>query len=98
MHSPIKRNVQQHKINIHKSSVVAETGDRLATIDMDRKEGSCCAPFAGRVGAESPSNSIWPGQGLPPCQVSSWSIQLFGHNTPTLQRDRTDRQHNGPIA
>jgi len=29
--------------------------------------------------------------GLPPCQVSSSSIQPFGHNTPTSQR-RQDRQ------
>ena len=30
------------------------------------------------------------GQGrvLPPCQVSSWSIQPFSHNTPTLETDR----------
>jgi len=28
------------------------------------------------------------GRGLPPCQVSSWSIQPFGHNTPTSQTDR----------
>ena len=26
---------------------VAEMGDRLATIDMGRKEGGCCAPFLG---------------------------------------------------
>jgi len=32
------------------------------------------------------------GRGLPACQVSSWSVQPFGHNTPTLQTDRTDRQ------
>ena len=32
-------------------------GDRLATIDMDRK-GGCCAPFGG---AGSPSNTMWPG-------------------------------------
>ena len=32
------------------------------------------------------------GWGLPASQVSSWSIQPFGHNTPTLQTDRTDRQ------
>jgi len=25
------------------------------------------------------------GWGLPPCQVSSWSIQPFGHNTPMSQ-------------
>jgi len=29
------------------------------------------------------------GQGLPACQVSSWSVQQFGHNTPTSQTDRT---------
>jgi len=32
------------------------------------------------------------GRGLPPCQVSSSSIQLFGHNTPTSQTNGTDRQ------
>jgi len=35
------------------------------------------------------------GIGLPPCQVSSWSIQLFGHNTPTPQ---PDRQRSGSIG
>jgi len=30
------------------SSAVAEVGDRLATIDMDRKVEGCCAPFRGR--------------------------------------------------
>jgi len=29
------------------------------------------------------------GRGLPLCQVSSWSIQPFGHITPTSQTDRT---------
>jgi len=28
------------------------------------------------------------GRGLPASQVLSWSIQPFGHNTPTLQRIR----------
>ena len=31
------------------------------------------------------------GRGLPACQVSSRSVQLFGHNTPTLQTGQTDR-------
>ena len=35
-------------------------GDRLATIDIGRKEGGCCAPFGGGR-AESPSNTTWPG-------------------------------------
>ena len=39
-HSPIKRNVQQQKINTNKCSAVAEMGDHLATIDMDRKLGA----------------------------------------------------------
>jgi len=29
------------------------------------------------------------GRGLPAYQVSSWSIQPLGHNTPTSQTDRT---------
>jgi len=29
---------------------------------------------------------------LPPRQVASWSIQLFSHNTPTLETDRRERQ------
>jgi len=31
---------------------------------------------------------------LPACRVSSWSVQPFGHNTPTLQtgQNRQDRQ------
>jgi len=29
----------------NKSSVAAEMGDRLATIDMGRKVRDCCAPF-----------------------------------------------------
>ena len=31
------------------------------------------------------------GRSLPACQVSSSSVQPFGHNIPTLQTDRTDR-------
>jgi len=29
------------------------------------------------------------GRGLPSHQVASWSIQLFGHNTPKLQTGQT---------
>ena len=35
-------------------------GDRLATIDMGRKEGCCCAPLGGGGCAGSPSNTMWP--------------------------------------
>ena len=41
------------------------------------------------------------GSGLPACQVSSWSIQPFGHSAPTSQtdrQDRTDRQRSDSIG
>jgi len=69
-------------------------GDRLATIDMGQEVGGSAVPLSVR-GAGSPSNTMWLGQGLPPYQVVSWSIQPFGHNTPTSKTDRTD---NGPIS
>jgi len=54
----------------NKSSAVAEMGDRLATIDMDRKLGAL--PLLG--GARSPSNTMSQcrlSRGLPPYQVTS---------------------------
>ena len=48
-------------ITKNKSSAVTEMGDRLATIDMDRKVGGCCAPFRG--GSGSPCNTVSPGPG-----------------------------------
>jgi len=51
--------------------------------------GQC--PFGG--GARSPSNTVWPGpRPIHPYQVTSWSIQPFGYNTPTSQTDMIDRQ------
>ena len=74
-------------ISLYKRSAVAEVGDRLATIDMGQKVGGCCAPFCGeRLGPHLTHCGL--GRGLRPCQFSSWSIQPFGHNTPTLQSDR----------
>ena len=72
-------------IPFYKSSAVAE----MATIDMGRKEGSCCVPFAG--GAGSPSNTMWPG-GLPACTPSFILIR------PTVwprYTNVTDRQADG---
>jgi len=31
------------------------------------------------------------GRGVPACQISSWSVQPFGHSVRTSQTDRTDR-------
>jgi len=62
---------------IYKCSAVAEMGDRLATIDMGRKQGSCCTPpfFRG-----SHVTQCRLSRGLPPYQVASQSIQPFDHN------------------
>jgi len=43
-----------------------------------------CAPLGeGELGPHL--TQCGQGRGLPACQVSSWSIQPFGHNTPTSQ-------------
>jgi len=44
------------------------------------------AAFFGR-GAGPHLTQCGQGGGLPACRFSSWSIQRFGHNTPTLQTD-----------
>jgi len=61
-----------------------------------------CIPFWGELGPHL--TQCGPGRGLSACEVSSWSVQPFGHNTSTSQtgqtgRDiQTDRQDNGLIA
>jgi len=50
------------------------------------KIGGCCAPsLLFCWGGAGPITQYSLGWGLPSCQVASWSIELFGHNTPTLQ-------------
>jgi len=78
------------------NSAVAEIGDRLATIDVDRKVGRGAAvplSVGGELGSHLTQCRL--GRGLPPCHVASWSLQPLGHNTPKLQ---TDRRDNGPVA
>jgi len=79
----------------NKCSAVAEMGDRLATIDLGRKLGGC-SPLEGELGPHVTQCGL--GRGLPACQVSPWSIQPFGHNTPTLQTGQTDRQRSDSIG
>jgi len=63
--------------NVYRCSAVAEMGDRLATIDMDRKLGA--VPLLG--GKRGPHvTQCGLGQGLPSYQVASSSIQPFSHN------------------
>ena len=74
---------------------IAEMGDRLATIDMGQKFGA--VPL---LGGELGPHLIQCGQGrgLPACQVSSRSLQPFGHKTATLQTGQTDRQRSDSIG
>jgi len=50
----------------------------------------CCTPFLER-GLGPHLTQCRLGRGLPPYQVSSWSIQPLGHSIPTLQTDKTDK-------
>ena len=54
-------------------------GDRLATIDTGRKLGGC-APFFGGGEDMYDVTQCGLGRGLPSYQVTSWSIEPFGHN------------------
>jgi len=68
------------------SSAGAEMGDRLATTDMGRGSasvnresgGGCCALVCGAGSHDLTQCGL--GQGPPPYQMSSSSIQPFGHN------------------
>jgi len=82
------------------SSAVAEMGDHFAIIDMGqndmgREVGVGVPLSAGELGPHLTQSRL--SRGLPPYQVASGSIQPLGHNTPTLQTDRTG-QDIGPVA
>jgi len=62
----------------NKRSTVAEMCDRLATIDMGQKVG--CVTLFRWVELSPHLTQCSVGWGLPPYQLVSWSIQLFGHN------------------
>jgi len=69
---------------------------RLATTDMGRKLGTV-PPFlgGGRLGPHLTHCGL--GRGLPARQISFWSVQPFGHNTPT-SRTGHDRQRSDSIG
>jgi len=63
-------------------------GERMTTIRHGLKSGGAAVPLSvGELGSHLTQCHL--GRGLPPYQMASWSIQSFGHNTPTLQTDRT---------
>ena len=70
----------------------------LAATDIGRKLGGSAPLGEGELGPHL--TQCGQGWGLPACQVSSWSVQPFGHNTPTSQtwQDRQDRQRSDSIG
>jgi len=58
---------------------------------MRWKLGRGCAPF-GEGELVPHLTQCGQGRGLPTCRVSSWSVQPFGHSTPTSQTDRETGQ------
>jgi len=73
----------------YKSSAVAEMGDHLATVDIAQKVGAAVFFHGDELGPHLTHCCL--GQGLPLYQVASSSIQLFGHNTPTLHIRQTGK-------
>jgi len=60
-----------------------DPSSRLATTNMGRKLGGSAPCWGG--GAGSPLAQCCLGRGLHPHQVTSWSIQRFGHNRHGLK-------------
>jgi len=64
---------------------------------MGRKLGGCAPLGEGELGPHL--TQCGQGRGQPARQVSSWSVQPFGHSARTLQTDRqTDRQRTDSIG
>jgi len=52
--------VVAYESSLHKSSAVAEIGDRGHNRHGPKRGGLLC-PFRGKMGAGTPSNTMWPG-------------------------------------
>jgi len=64
-----------------------DPSSHLATTDMGQKLRGLCPFGEGELGPHL--THCGQRRGLPVCQVSSWSIQPFSHNTPALQTGQT---------
>jgi len=63
---------------MHRTKWHLDPSSRLGTIDMGLKLGALPPFWRGELSPHLAQCGL--GWGLPPYQVSSWSIQLFGHN------------------
>jgi len=64
-----------------------DPSSRLAAVDMGRRLGGCAPLEEGELGPHL--TQCGQGRDLPACQVSSSSIQPFGHSAPTSQTGQT---------
>jgi len=79
-------------------SAVAETGNRLATLDMGRKVGGgCCDPFRGGSWVPIQHNVAWDDGYLRTKWNLDPSSRLATIHQRYRQRDRTDRQRSHSI-
>jgi len=88
-------------LSCNKISAVAEVGDRLATVDMGRKLGGCCAPFRG--GQLGPHLTVLPRLRPTSAPIRDILIHPVVWSQYTNVTDRqtyrqTDMQDNGPVA
>jgi len=67
-----------------------------AVADIGRKLGDCAPLGEGELGPHL--TQCGQGRGLPACQISSWSVQPFGHSARTSKTDRQDRQRTDIIG
>ena len=84
---PIQHKVTWAKAYLH-TKWHLNPSSRLTTTDMGRKLAGAVPLLGGELDPHLTQCGL--GRGLPPCQVSFWSIQPFGHSTLTSQTDRTD--------
>jgi len=67
-------------------------GDRARAKWAKKRAGLLCPFLWGQGGLGFHLTQCRLGRGIPPYQVAYWSIQPFGHKTPTLQTDRTGQR------
>ena len=73
----------------NKRSAVAEMSDRLAKIDIGRRGGPLCSFRLSEGGAESPSNTMWPGSR--PTSMPSFILNPSSRLAAIKRHRQTDR-------
>ena len=91
--APLKFNTLTMLVRRQKEHPVCKRYRFYLVSAEEENKSSAVAEMADRLVTIDMGQKVVGCQGLPPYRVASWSIQSFGHNTPTLQTDRqTGRQ------